>query len=84
MFMLKHSIEFKNLSVGSGILVNLMYNMIEFDTIPENETSAEAIITISHSSAIKLVPNEEYFGQLNEGKAVFNVFKLNPPYGKSV
>jgi hypothetical protein len=45
------------------------------------DSSAEAIITLSSSRIMKLVPGEEFFGELKSGSLSFALFKIDPPTG---
>ena len=47
------------------------------------QAKSEAIITVSHSETIKLVPGEEFFGKLRAGSSIFMFFAVDPPSDKN-
>lgn len=76
--MLKHTIQLVDLpSDIGGIALNLMQ--------PKNSniSDAMAVVTITHSQMIKIMPNVEYYGELPKSSS-FSLFTVDPPVDRQV
>lgn len=79
MYIMKATLKFENLPEDAGLAMNLLHRINRTNQIEE---SATAILTISSTQIVKLVPGEEFFSEFKEETSKFSVFKIDPPADK--
>jgi len=89
LYALKVSIKYDNVPKGSYLTLNLKYHYaVKHESIQSTgtnrSTSAQALITVSHTKVTKLSAGEDLFGELNHGNYRFHLYKILVPNAKMV